>query len=274
MGAGSAWGDATYVTAETGMGYDSNISRGEKSANVLEDFSLTAGIRAAHSMRINSRSGVIVSSGLNLTGQDRYDDLSRLKLDVGARYMIQPVPGFTAPWFEAGFNLGRLQYADSDIRDGWQNTLSLSAPKYFTDRIRLTAGVDWIYREADEARVFDYNQRALRLAANYKASGKLMMYGGYSRIHGDQVSTAISYGYANWAGYAKAYARDTALEDNGHPRNAYRIGAVTDTFDIGINYALCPGTAVDINIQRFNADADGGHRYDGYTAMAGLLYRF
>lgn len=274
MLANTAAAEATYVTLEGGAAYDSNISRGEKSRNILEDFSLTAGLRASHSMRINSRSGVVFSGAIRLKEQDRYEDLSQLGLGLGAKYLIQPWSGFTAPWFEAAVNVERLQHSDSDIRDGWLSTLGLSASKYFTDRVKLKAGMHWLHREAEEGRVFDYNQRELRLAADYRASANFTLYGGYSRIYGDQVSTAISYGDADWAGYAKAWARDAALEDGSHPRNAYRIGAITDTFELGINYALCPGTALDVGLQRFEADADGGHEYDGYTASAGLLYRF
>lgn len=266
--------DATRITTEAAVGYDSNVSRAERSSFQLEDFFLDVGIRASRSLRINDRSGLVFNAGAVAREQERYHDLGRISLSAGARYLIQPIAGFTAPWFEAGMNFERLEHRDSEIRDGWVNTFYLAAAKYFTDRLKMKVQAGWQYRNAEAGQVFDYHHRELRIAADYRTNAELTIYGGMSRIFGDQVSTAAGYANGGWSNAAKAYAHDAALEDGSHVLNAYRVGAITNVLELGANYALCPGLALDFNVQQFGADADGGHTYDGYTASAGLLYRF
>lgn len=152
---------------------------------------------------------------------------------------------------------------------------AVTVGKHFTDQLQIYGGWSLQRRYAERGDVFELHNQQINLSADYKPTGKLTIYASAARIFGDQVSTAsvppIGESLANTA---KAIVDDTALEENGDSRKAYRIGAVTNTFELGLNYALRGDTALDVSVLQFNTDADSGHGYDGLTARAGLLYRF
>jgi len=271
----NARADATYITADSALVYDSNIGRAQQSIDIDDDFALEAGLTAARSFRLGDRSGLVVRAGAQVRQQFRFQDLSRLSLDAGVNYRIQPVLGFTNPWIELALDVARLEHHDSRIRDGWISNAGISVGKYFTDRIRATAGWNYEVRNAEQGRVFDWRHNTLNLATDYRFTENSTLYAKASRIYGDQVST-VRFPYSasgNYQDVAKAVARDTALEDNTEHR-AYRIDAITNVFEIGMNYAVKGDLALDFSLQHYNSNADGGNTYHVTGARAGLLYRF
>ncbi len=272
---GVAHADATYVVSEAAAAYESNLGHSEHSSDIQEDSSLIVGANLSHSFLLGNNSGLVLSADAKLKEQARFDGLSQLTLGVRARYRVQPVAGFTAPWIELAAGAERLQYRDSEIRDGWLGDFAMTIGKHFTDRLQMSAGFSLQRRYAEQSNVFDLYNQQISLSADYKPTGKLTIYASAAHIYGDQVSTAsvppIGKPLAN---YAKAIADDTALEKHGDSRKAYRISANTNTFELGLNYALRGDTALDVSVLQFNSNADGGHSYDGWTARAGFLYRF
>lgn len=266
----------TYFTADGALSYDSNIAHAERSIDIDDDFALEASLTAARGFRLSEKSGIVVRAGAQLREQFTYDGLSRLKLDFGALYRIQPVPGYTNPWIELALDVNRLDHRDSDIRDGWLWNMGVSVGKYFTDRIRLTAGWNYEERNADKSKVFEWHHNTLSLATDYHWDDSTTFYANAARIYGDQVSTASFPSAAGiYDGVAKAVARDRALElDANNEHRAYRIDAISDVFEIGINRALRRNLAVDLSVQYYDTDTDGNHTYRGTVGRAGLLYRF
>ncbi len=272
---GVAHADTTYVVSEATASYESNLGHAEHKSDIQDDASFTVGANANHSIRISHNSGLVLSANARHTEQAQYDDLSQIELGARARYRIQPISGFTAPWVELAVGAKRLEHRDSEIRDGWLGDFSVAVGKHFTDQLQVYGGWSLQRRHAEQSDVFELHNQQISLSADYKPTGKLTIYASAARIFGDQVSTASvpSIG-ESLTDTAKAIVDDTALEKSGDSRKAYRIGAVTDTFELGLNYALRGDTALDVSVLQFNTDADGVHSYDGLTARAGLLYRF
>lgn len=272
----TAHADVTYFTADSALTLDSNISRSQRSKDIVDDVGLEVGLAVAHSLRLNDKSGLVLRAGAEITEQFHHTDLSQLKLDGSVRYRIQPVVGFTNPWVELMLEGARLQYRNSDIRDGWVWATGATVGKYFTDRIRMTAGWNYEVRRADDGRVFDWHHNTIALTADYRFTQKGTLYASAARIDGDQVSTVNFPALTTvYEALSKADARDMALEDSSHSlKRAYRLSATSNVFEMGINYALQGDLALDLSIQRYNSHADGGPNYDGTSARAGLLYRF
>ena len=301
----AARADITYFTADSSVIYDSNIVRSELSRDIEDDFALEAGLTAARSFRLGDKSGLVVRGGAHVAKQFRFEDLSRLSLEAGASYRIQPMVGFTNPWIELALGVARLEYRDSRIRDGWVSNAGISVGKYFTDRIRATAGWSYELRNAEQGQVFDWHRNTVTLGVDFRLSENGTLYANGSRIYGDQVSSAsvqvsnasnspspglifdpVTGTYITVNGNSvsnlssisnasKAIARDTALDKNATNQYfAYRVGAITDVVEIGFNYAIKGNLALDFSLQYYNSDADGGLSYDGTNVRAGLLYRF
>jgi hypothetical protein len=272
--AGTAHADATHLGMEAAIAHESNIGRSEYSENVQEDISLHLGANISRSMRITANSGLVARAGIQLAEQAHYDDLSLFSASAGARYRIQPLPGFTAPWIDISLGAERLEYRDSDIRDGWISNLGLGIGKYFTDKLRMTAGWMAERRHAEDSRVYDLRNHGWHLGADFQLTPQGSIYAKAARIFGDQVSSSPQSSLSGLPLHYSAQTPDVALSEHGESRNAYRFDAVTNTFELGYNHAISGNTALDISARYFDADAKGGHTYHGYSARAGLLYRF
>lgn len=270
----TASADATHITAEAGLVHDHNIGRAEYGRDEQNDTALQIGSNISRSMRISDNSGLVARAGIQLTQQAHYDDLSLVSANGGVRYRIQPVPGFTMPWLDIAVNAERLEYYDSDIRDGWIGNLSIGIGKYFTDKLRLTAG--WIgeRRYADDSQVFDLRNHGWQVGADFKVTPQGTLYAKAQRLYGDQVSSAPQSSLTPSPLQYEAQTADEALSEHGEARKAYRFDAVTNSIEIGYNHAIRGNLALDIGARYFEADADGGHTYEGYSARAGLLYQF
>jgi hypothetical protein len=269
-----ALADATHIGVEAGLQHESNIGRSEYDQDEQEDTALLVGASINRSVRLNAISGLVARAGIQLNGQAHYDDLSVISGSGGLRYRIQPVPGFTMPWLEVSVGAERLQYRDSDIRDGWIGNLAIGGGKYFTDRLRMTAGWKGERRYAEDSRVFDLRNHGWQLGMDFRLTPRGSLYANASRIHGDQVSSAPQSSLSPSPLQYAAQTRDEALSEHGTLRNAYRFDAITNSLEIGYNHAIRGNMALDISARYFDADAKGGHTYEGYTARASLLYQF
>lgn len=266
-----AQADATHVNMEGALVHDSNIGRAEY--RMQEDTALQLGANISHSLRLTSNSGLVVRAGVQLSEQTHYDDLSLLAASAGVRYRLQPVAGFTAPWIDLSLGTERLEHRDSEIRDGWITSLGVAVGKYFTDRLRLSAG--WLAerRDAEQGRVFDLRRHGWQLDIDFRLTPQGSLYARSARLYGDQTSSMAPSLLSNPLRYT-AQTPDSALSEHGESRNAYRFDAVTNTLELGYNHALRGDMALDISARYFDADAEGGHTYHGYSARAGLLYQF
>ena len=273
-GSTAAIADATHIGMEAAVLHESNIGRAEYEQDEQEDTALRLGASISRSMRLTDNSGLVARAGIQLSEQAHYDDLSLATAQGGIRYRIQPFPGFTMPWLDIALGAERLEYRDSDIRDGWIGNLAVGAGKYFTDRLRMTAG--WIgeRRYAEDSRVFDLRNHGWQLGLDFKLTARGTLYAKAGRMYGDQVSTAPQSSLSPSPLQYKAQTADEALSEHGRNRTAYRFDAVTNSIEIGYNHALMGNLAFDISARYFDADAKGGHTYEGYSAQAGLLYQF
>lgn len=270
----SAVADATHIGMEAGILHESNIGRAEYEQDEQEDTAVQLGARISRSMRLTENSGLVARAGFQLSEQAHYDDLSLATAQGGVRYRIQPFPGFTMPWLDIALGAERLAYRDSDIRDGWISNLSIGVGKYFTDRLRLTAGWMGERRHADDSKVFDLRNHGWQLGLDFKLRAQGSLYAKASRRYGDQVSSAPQSSLSPSPLRYEEQTPDKALSEHGKNRTAYRFDAVTNSIEIGYNHAVQGNLAFDISARYFDADAQGGHTYEGYSARAGLLYQF
>lgn len=274
LGPAIAHADATHVNLEAALEHDSNIGRSEYRHDIQEDTALLVGANASHSIRLTDNSGVVARAGIQLKEQAHYNDLSELSVNAGARYRIQPVPGFTMPWIDLSLGAERLEYRDSDIRDSWITNAGIAVGKYFTDRLRASFGWTVERRNAQDSSVFDLHNRRWQLDVDFRVTPQGTLYVKGARVFGDQVSSAPQSSLSPQPLQYAVQTADPALSEHGEARNAYRFDAVVDTMEIGYNHALRGNLALDISARYFEGDADGGHVYRGYSARAGLLYQF
>jgi hypothetical protein len=258
----------TLVDLELAASHDDNLSRAEAERDRFSDNLLDLGLTASRTLMLTPSSGLRLRGGLRLEGHARFTDLDSLTADLGASYRIQPVAGYTAPWIELGVALQRQAYRDSDIRDGGLLAVEAIVGKRFTDRIggRLGIGREW--RRADDAEVFEWQRNRIFAMVDYKLGLASTLYASLSRDFGDQVFTATPT-WSYWE-YAKAIAPDPVFGQ----RRAYRIGAISDSLAFGLSLPMNAFSTLDVGLNYFHSDADGGHSYNDTQLRASWLYRF
>lgn len=266
--AGVSQAASTHVDLELSAWHDDNLSRAESGRDIFSDNVFDLGVTVTHSVMLTPNSGLRLKGGLNLTEHAEYTELNRLSANIGASYRFQPVAGYTEPWIELGATLERESYRDSDIRDGRLLAAEAIVGKRFTDRIGGRAGIGWERRWADDAQVFEWQRHRIFAMADYKLGLESTLYASLSRDFGDQVFTATP--NPDFGDYAKAIANDPVFG----ARRAYRLGAVSDTLELGVSMPLNPSNTLDVGLRRFRADADGDHIYDDTVLRASWLYRF
>jgi hypothetical protein len=260
--------DATHVDAELSVRHDNNISRAEDGRDKFSDEITGLDLTITRSLMLTENSGLQLRGGLHLSQFAHFDDLSRLAVEAGILYRIQPVKAYTAPWFEVALGWQREEFRNSDIREGELLTLDFGVGKRFTDRLRVRTGYGWERRFADDNEIFEWQRRNARISADFKVSPVLTLYGAATRSSGDQVFTATP---------APAF-RDSAKAIVDDPvfgaRRAYRLGTQAEVLELGGSFSVNSSHTLDVGLRRFKIEADGGHAYEGSEVRASWLYRF
>jgi hypothetical protein len=269
--------DSTRFGVDAEYAHDTNVNRAAVDSEALSDDAVSVEAYAARSILLSTRSGLVLKGAVRATEFFDFRDMSSLAASGRAAYRFQPSPGFTNPWVELAGELGGFRYRDSGIRDGYAASIAASIGKYFTDRIRMEAGVGLDRRGGGEGGVYDLSNRKIWTALDYKLTPKTTVYGSATWMDGEQVFTifntaAWTYPYA----YAKAQAADPVFSPAfGGAPTAYRVDARTDRYELGINIALSGNNALDLGWSHFDSRADqGGGKYNGDAFRVGYLYRF
>lgn len=266
--AGPVQADATHVDVELAAIHDDNLGRAESERDIFSDNILELGLTATRTILLTPNSGLRLRGGLHMAEHAKYTELNLMSANAGASFRIQPVSSYTAPWIELGVMLERQAFRNSDIRDGRVLVMEAIAGKRFTDRIGARAGISREQRWADNAKVFEWQNRRIFAMADYKLGLDSTLYASLSRIFGDQVFTTTP--DPEFREYAKAIAKDPVFG----ARRAYRMGAVSDALELGVSMPVNSSNTLDIGLRRFHSDADGGHIYDNTELRASWLYRF
>ncbi len=269
--------DSTRFGVDAEYGHDTNVNRAAVGKEERSDDSVSLEAYAARSILLSPSSGLVLKAAVHATEYFEFGDLSSLGVTGRAAYRLQPSPGFTSPWIELAGQVDGFKYRDSDIRDGYAASATASVGKYFTDRIRMEAGVGYDRRGGGEGGVYDLSNGKIWAALDYKLTPKTTLYGSATWMDGEQVFTLFNtVAWAPLTTYAKAEARDPVFSSAfGGAPTAYRVDARTDRYELGVNIALRGNDALDLGWSHFDSRASQGNgKYDGDAFRVGYLYRF
>jgi len=216
---------------------------------------------------LDAHSGVTFGASFAYENHQRFSALSNGAARLEAVYIIQPVTGHSTPWYEAAISVEALKFADSRMRDGAIGAASLAVGKNLTDRIQLKAGGGYEKRWASHENVYNFNWKKAFVDMSYQLQ-KNSVYARVTRLWGDQVfSVRPGVELSN----AKASEDDAAF---GATYEAYRLGATTNTFDVGLIAPLTGTDSIAASASRHITNAEGGHRYDSSVIRISWLHRF
>ena len=253
--------------------HDSNATRGLYDGKKSDNIVALEG-SATRSLLLGPSSGALFRAAARYSHFTDIKDVSNLALVGRASWRYQPSREFGALWYELAGQVQLLRHADSKIRDGGILTLEAGVGSHVTDRVRLTAGLGFDERSSDGAAgVYDLSNNRIWGAVDYRLGARNLFYARLTHQTGDQVFNVIP------ALNLGVWDLDPALTDvYGAPGNAYRVDATTMVYELGFNYPLASGQALDFSFTRISAKAEEGpaqgNKYNVNQLRATYLYRF
>lgn len=252
--------------------HDDNATRGLYSADRKSDNVIVVEGSAMRSVLLSPTSGALFRAAARYSHFVHIEDISNLALIGRASYRIQPGAGFSAPWYELAGQAQWLKHADSKLRDGTILTIEASAGSYVTDRMRLSAGLGLDKREGGgTAGLYDLSTNRIWATADYRVGVHNTLYARLTRLAGDHVFNSITV-----SGLSPVWEPDSAfIGAFGRPTDSYRLDATSLLYELGFNYPVSRGQAIDVSLSGFSAKSDTGDlKYDGLQLRASYIYRF
>ena len=285
---------STFVDGAAEIGYSTNQNNAENAVDREDGFIASVSGSVRHRILLGDGFGLQIGGRLEADGNERFGDLSRLGGGVNARLSWKPIVGFTAPWFALDTSVMLSEFNDSDIRDGFNGRIGLTAGKRITDRLSGRIGYNFDWREAFGGRAFDTRGHSLFASMSYRPHRQWVLYARYDGRSGDVVSTALPSNKIIAA--AEVIEQDDAFGIgsvnrglligpgpgpgpigpgfNNNQRFAYRIDAISHQGRFGANYALARNMSLDLSA-RFRATmGDGDNDYQVISMQGAFLYRF
>ncbi len=265
----AARADGSGVDFEAFAAHERNVTRAQAPADIASDDIQGASATLFRSLMRDEHGGWVFRAGAEFDRHSRFSGLNNATLSAGAAYRWQPTLGYTEPWYEISARLGRLNYANSRIRDGTTATVGAAMGKHFTDRLYSRAGLEYERRRADRENVFDLAWHRARVDFGYRFGLDSTLFASVARLWGDQV---YSERMSAWSSaYATASASDVAF---GEYYYAYRVDAITTLAGIGVSLPVARNGTLEFSADRYRADADGGLSYADTLIRIGLRFHY
>lgn len=255
--------------------HDDNATRGLYDG-VKSDNIVTLEGSATRSLLLGPNSGALFRASARYAHFTDIKDISNLALIGRAAWRYQPTQGLSGPWYEIAAQGQFLQHADSELRDGNIVSLEASAGSYVTDRTRLSAGFALDKRSGGgTVGLYDLSTNRIWGTLDLRVGVRNTVYARLTRQAGDHVFSSGSL-----QGMSGVWEDDPALRGplGLAIANAYRVDATTFVFELGFNYPLASGQALDFSVTRFSTKAEEGiaqgEKYSVNQLRAAYLYRF
>lgn len=249
---------------------DDNIRRAQNESDIRGDLvsSFTLNARAARPL---SESSLLLYGGsITYEHFDVFNELDNLKFRGNIKYRFSNSARFTAPSYTFGLKFGGIE-SESEMRDSTLLSASVDMNKWLTTTINMTTGIDYKIRES-KSEVFDTREARAFINFDVDISRAAVMYGTYTYITGDIVSSATpTLQFINWS---DAIEPDDAFGGVAFNQFAYRLDADTSVVTLGYNRIMTSSVSVDFSYQFIDTEAVGGIYYEREILRASLLGRF
>ncbi|MBD3646776.1 MAG: hypothetical protein HUJ31_04835 [Pseudomonadales bacterium] len=278
MPAWAAYQSGFYGEVQAALTHRDNVSQSLDSTNAQSDNLSTLTLGGGYRNKIGDSNQLIAAAYVSFNRYNEFDGLDNTAASLGLYWTTQPTPGYDKPWYVVSTRLIRLDYEDSDIREGNLWTIGASANKRLTDTVTGHLGFQHVRRlpQDDDAGIaFDTRSNEIYIGLDFQLTRKLSLKGEYSRLHGD-VTYSESQTTAPYA-YAGSTSRDPALDRCG-PSGctswySWRQSAKTNKWQSGIEYQF-GAVSVDLTAEYYDSDLDGNGTYNDWLVQTGVVWTF
>jgi hypothetical protein len=271
----SAWARAgeaptLHYSGGLGLGYDSNPANAESGNTVPATGYASGNLAASLSQRPGENTALLLRGSLDSQSYFNYVGLSNVKASLLLRGVYRPDGGFLTPSFAAWGSAALWQFEKSE-RDSGEYKGGVYAGEQLSTAISLRLGGYYADRRS-ASNVFDLHSKAATLDADWLLGERLTAYLGFEMRYGSFATSSPK--DAGAAAHASVKEPDDAIIRDGQYDMDYRLDGHTRIGTLGLNYALTPKLALDLQGMQIHTRADDDDHYLRWLATASLLARF
>ncbi|MFZ5755619.1 MAG: hypothetical protein ACOY3X_01795 [Pseudomonadota bacterium] len=269
------------IDGEASVGYDSNVTRAAYTRDIVEDSMVSGSLAAVWNHEFGLMSAATVRGFVDGEAFTDIDTINRASAGIQGMYRWQNALGFTRPFYQVSVTAQRDDSA-TDLRDANRYTAQAFVTRRMTDALRASVGIEGSMQES-EGVVFDTQQARLFVNGDLQVTDNWAVYGTYSFISGDTVSSAQQV-FCNGALAGDTYGLITAADEieTDVALNdalcgswlAYRLEAQTHAAVLGANRGFGHHLSFDVSAQHVMVFAEGDNEYQRTIVRAGILARF
>lgn len=260
---------------------DSNLTRAQDDKNIISDRFARVDLAVNALFELTFNKAIILEPSISYQAFQFTPSLNRSEFSASAIYRWQNSFSYNSPWYQI---MGKYEYWLTDVkqRRSHINTVQAMSSARLTTVITWMAGVEWKKR-LSEGTVFDTEEARAFLNIDYTLNNNAVLYGGYSFIKGDTLSSVQS-SYCNGLASTSIYPLIVASEEiewdqafsEDHCGNwlSYRLNATTHTASLGINYGWDHSSSIDVSILQVMVNATDGIEYDRQIFQFSFLKGF
>lgn len=269
-----------FSNAAARMGYDSNLTNGTASENIVGASMAQFDAGAGQLIQLTDRDNLSLSTQFKGKVYDRLEGMNNLTLGLNADLKRKWGLGGAAPWTSICASANKLVYRDN-VRSGWLYEVNAKMGKRLNEHWSISAevGIDkrtadrYLQADADRSgAALDLNGRSFKLHGVYVINEQSFLTLGYSIRRGDVASTAFAdTPGVNFDAVTTAVALDPAFGPNAE---IYRIDGTTHSFIAALKFPIVSNGLLGIEYQREFTYANGDLRYKRSSPAITFSYFF
>lgn len=277
---GSGW----YGETQLSVVYRNNLSRSWKSDDIVSDTISMLSIGGGHSRKLGTTSQVVFTGYLSWNRHDDFEDLDSLAASLGVSWVFQPNPGFANVWYNASAEVTRMEYRDSEVREGYLLDVEVGLSKRLGLRTTGHMGIrynDLVFLEKSSeedtrAAAFDTSSGEIYLGANHRLAERLSVFTEYGYRYGDL--TASASGIPDPDNPYRAETEDPAFDHcewpNCIPRYTYRLVGHMHKLELGFALKF-DELGLDLSGRYYDVKGrEAGTRYEDWSIQLGVIWNF
>jgi opacity protein-like surface antigen len=276
---GSGW----YRELQLAVGHEDNVSRSFQSADLTDDTIASATFGLGYSDKIRDNIQYVLSGYISYTHHDRFHELSNVATSLNARMVYQPSASYHSIWYDTSLDLTRIDYDDSEERNGYLASVSMSINKRLGMRTNGRIGYryhDLMFLEKNGAEkthdaAFDVARHELFTGFDYEIGDDVVLVMEYGFQHGGFTTTSSSTPppSAEYEAQTPDHVFETCTALGCIPWYAFRTISDVHGADVGIAFSFA-GVDYDVTARYIDARAKGDLKYVDWMLQLGLIWNF
>lgn len=276
---GSGW----YRELQFSVSGEDNVPRSYKPEEQISDTVTAGSVGLGYSSKLGDRTHGALGGYVSASRHERFDALDHTAVSLAGEISWQPQVRFDRPWYRFNVDVTRLDYEDSDAREGYLATAGASINQRFGMRAIGHLGYRYLDlisdktgAEAARDAAFDVDRHEIFAGVDYHLMDGAWIAFEYSFQHGSFTSSssdATSTDTKHYDASTRDYALDRCSPLPCGSYYAYRNAGDVHTVDAALLFPLGP-IDVDLSAQWYRAVSGGGFEYRNAFVHLGLLWTF